>query len=76
MRKQIERIELLEVDIEKNQSNFQRMRIVEAKKPCLSVYSRDSRLYRGFIECVDYSKNVAVVNYVDYGNTEDVCFEK
>lgn len=47
---------------------------IEENVPCSCFFNMDTVLYRANIVSVDYIKNIALVNYVDFGNDEEVKF--
>lgn len=50
------------------------METVEEKTACLAKFSEDEAWYRGYI--LEKSLAAAKVHFVDYGNKEDVPFDK
>ncbi len=60
----------------KNVDRLRRLQKIELNKPCLSVFSLDSKLYRALIEDKNDLQQVASVRYIDYGNSENVRYEK
>lgn len=49
---------------------------IEENRQCLCRYTNDGNLYRGQILSVDYFKSKAKVQYVDFGNSEEISFSE
>ena len=52
------------------------MEMITQNLPCVSYFSADGCLYRGVVKDVNYFENTANVNFIDYGNVEEVNLEK
>lgn len=55
----------------KTLKNISVEKIVE-NQVCCSVYCGDNQLYRAIIKKVDFMENFAIIQFIDYGNDEEV----